>query len=93
MMSNNLIAAEFKTRVIKTFGELKGSGDEFGENFNKEMKNKNGHENYKRDSGRNEEHVIGDEEYVRWNQQWLKKISMSRGYPKENKTLRTYLKK
>ena len=38
MESSNLTDAEFKTVVIKTLNELRGSVDEFSENFNKELK-------------------------------------------------------
>ena len=35
MESSNLTDVEFKTLVIKKFNELRGSIDEFSENFNK----------------------------------------------------------
>ena len=38
MVSSNLTDAEFKILVIKLFNELRGSVDEFSENFNKEIK-------------------------------------------------------
>ena len=38
MEPSNLTDAEFKTLAIKTFNELRGSVDEFSENFNKEIK-------------------------------------------------------
>ena len=37
--SSNLIDAEFKTLVIKMLNELRGSVDEFSNDFNKEIKN------------------------------------------------------
>ena len=49
MESSNLTDTEFKTLVIKMLNELMGSVDEFSENFNKEIKNKNGNANYKRE--------------------------------------------
>ena len=39
MESSNLTDAEFKTLVIKILNELRGSVDEFSENFNKEIRN------------------------------------------------------
>ena len=38
MESSNLTDAEFKTLVIKMLNKLRGSVDEFSENFNKEIK-------------------------------------------------------
>ena len=50
MESSNLIDAEFKTVVIKMLNELRGSVDEFSENFNKEIKKHiNGNGSYKRE--------------------------------------------
>ena len=54
MESNNLTNAKFKTLVIKMLNELMRVVDEFSENFNKEIKNKNGNGNYKREPVRNE---------------------------------------
>ena len=60
MEASNLTDAEFKTLVIKMLNELRGSVDDFSENFHKEIKKKhksrNG--NYKREPGRNEEHIF-----------------------------------
>ena len=39
MELSNLTDAEFKTLVIKMLSKLRGSIDEFSENFNKEIKN------------------------------------------------------
>ena len=50
MESSNLTDAEFKTLVIKMLNELLGNVDKFSENFNKEIKNKNGNGNYKRET-------------------------------------------
>ena len=61
MESSNLTDAEFKTLVIKMLHELQGRVDELSENFNKEIKNRNGH--YKRERVRNEEKDI------KWNKQ------------------------
>ena len=38
MESSNLTDAEFKTLIIKMLNELRGSVDEFSENFNDEIK-------------------------------------------------------
>ena len=72
LKSGNLTDAEFKTLATKMLNELRGSIDEFSENFNTEIKKKNrktGNENYKREPVRNEEHIIWDEEYIRGYQQ------------------------
>ena len=39
MESSNLTDAKFKTLVMEMLSELRGSVDEFSENFNKEIKN------------------------------------------------------
>ena len=57
MESSNLTDVEFKTLVIKMLNELRGSVDELSENFNREIKNKNGSGNYRREPVRNEEYI------------------------------------
>ena len=58
MESSNLTDAEFKTLIIKMLNELRGNVDDISENFNKDIKHKNGNGNYERESVGNEEHII-----------------------------------
>ena len=56
--TSNILDAEFKTLVIRMLNELKGRVDELRENFNKEIKNKNGDGKLNREPVRNEEHYL-----------------------------------
>ena len=58
MESSTLTDAEVKALVIKMLNELRGNVDDISENFNKDIKHKNGNGNYERESVRNEEHII-----------------------------------